>query len=826
MDDPNITMEEYIRLVEKKSSQALATTLNRLERSIHWDPQVVSEPVKNFGFQSLSSQLETHGAGVSTKDANQKFLRSLPSFWSQVSLIMRTKPGVDTLSFDDLYNNLRIFVSDVKGSTGSSSSTKNVAFVSSDNTCSTNEVNTAYGVSTSSGHNSQKEGSSSYTDDLTYSFFAINLVVHNWIMKILNRSKGNPDSRRRDAGNIGYKARDNGKRPTKQDEHKDMFTIDGEGVDWTGHAEDDTEDYALIAFNSNNSGSHTEVTSCSKVCKESYAKLKKLYDEQREQLGDASIEIQAYTLALKKVEAQLVCHQKNQLAYEEKIRFMKIDLDDKTNLLICHKKLLAEAEREKEELKTKFENFQSSSKGLSKLLNSQMSAKDKSGLGSSDVEDSPVNDRFAKVEGMHAVPPPMTGNYMPPKSNFGIDDSSEEILETVPKPVQSKPKVVNEHKVWSNAPIIEEYESDSDDEYVSKASVEKKPSCAFINTVKHEETPRQTIQDQDTFKNRDIFEFCGSKGVKREYSNVELRNKMELLKVSTACYVLNRVLVTKPQNKTPFELLTGKFEEKFDEGFLVEYSLSSKAFRLYNLETKRVEKKMHINFLENKPNVPGKGPNWLFDLDYLIDSLNYLPITTENKAKKIVGPKETNNSAAKNGDETLNEDTDSKTNEEPVDQEDQAFLEELERLKRQEKEANDAAKTLRKTFAQSTKDLLLQARAARASSTNYVNTASTPVNAASTSLNAASTPTNQDDSQIPSLEDIHKVSRDGIFTSASYDNDGAMDDFTNLGSTVNVSPILQSRIHSIHPITQILGDPNSVVLTRSKCDTRQFSDFK
>nr|GEV36053.1 ribonuclease H-like domain-containing protein [Tanacetum cinerariifolium] len=122
-------------------------------------------------FQSLLSQLETHGASVSTKDANQKFLRSLPSSWSQVSLIMRTKLGVDTLNFTDLYNNLRIFEFDVKGFTGSSSSTQNVAFVFSDNTSSTNEVNTAYGVSTSSGHNSQKEGSSSYTNDLMYSLF-------------------------------------------------------------------------------------------------------------------------------------------------------------------------------------------------------------------------------------------------------------------------------------------------------------------------------------------------------------------------------------------------------------------------------------------------------------------------------------------------------------------------------------------------------------------------------------------------------------------------------------------------------------------------------
>nr|GFB75420.1 hypothetical protein [Tanacetum cinerariifolium] len=78
----------------------------------------------------------------------------------------RTKPGVDTLSFDDLYNNLRVFKYDLKGSTVSSSSIYDVTFVSFDNTSSTNEVNTGYGVSTSFGNNSQKEGSSLYADDL------------------------------------------------------------------------------------------------------------------------------------------------------------------------------------------------------------------------------------------------------------------------------------------------------------------------------------------------------------------------------------------------------------------------------------------------------------------------------------------------------------------------------------------------------------------------------------------------------------------------------------------------------------------------------------
>ncbi|GKF42543.1 hypothetical protein Tco_0125885 [Tanacetum coccineum] len=123
-------------------------------------------------------------------------------------------------------------------------------------------------------------------------------------MCVLNLSKGNQESRRRDAGNTGYKAKDNERKPGKQEEPKALVTLNGEGVDWTGHAEDEKENFALMAYS--NSGSDTEVKSCSKECVESYAKLKKLYDEQREQLGNASIEIQAYTEALKKVEAQLV----------------------------------------------------------------------------------------------------------------------------------------------------------------------------------------------------------------------------------------------------------------------------------------------------------------------------------------------------------------------------------------------------------------------------------------------------------------------------------------------------------------------------------------
>nr|GEY18463.1 ribonuclease H-like domain-containing protein [Tanacetum cinerariifolium] len=69
--------------------------------------------------------------------------------------------------------------------------------------------------------------------------------------------------------------------------------------------------------------------------------------------------------------------------------------------------------------------------------------------------------------------------------------------------------------------------------------------------------------------------------------------------------------------KTMNKLVKGKFDEKDDEGFLVGYSVSSKAFRVFNSRTRIVQKTLHINFLENKPNVAGSGPTWLFDIDTL-----------------------------------------------------------------------------------------------------------------------------------------------------------------------------------------------------------------
>ncbi|GKF85173.1 retrovirus-related pol polyprotein from transposon TNT 1-94, partial [Tanacetum coccineum] len=132
--------------------------------------------------------------------------------------------------------------------------------------------------------------------------------------------------------------------------------------------------------------------------------------------------------------------------------------------------------------------------------------------------------------------------------------------------------------------------------------------------------------------------------------------------VNTACYVLNRVLVIKPHTKIPYELIRGrtplidfmkpfgcyviilntrdhlgKFNGKDDEGFFVRYFVVSKAMRVFNKRTRIVEETLNIKFLENPPNVKGNGPDWLFDIDSLTTSMNYVLVVTGNQTNGIAG---------------------------------------------------------------------------------------------------------------------------------------------------------------------------------------------
>nr|GEW58682.1 putative ribonuclease H-like domain-containing protein [Tanacetum cinerariifolium] len=81
----------------------------------------------------------------------------------------------------------------------------------------------------------------------------------------------------------------------------------------------------------------------------------------------------------------------------------------------------------------------------------------------------------------------------------------------------------------------------------------------------------------------------------------------------------------------------GKFDGKADKGYFVGYSMNNKAFRVYNIRTRRVEENLHIEFLENKPIVAGAGPKWLFNIDMLTESMNNVPGIAGTNSNDFVG---------------------------------------------------------------------------------------------------------------------------------------------------------------------------------------------
>ncbi|GJT63461.1 hypothetical protein Tco_1006994 [Tanacetum coccineum] len=381
-------------------------------------------------FQKLISLLEVHGAAVSNEDTNHKFLRALPSSWNNVALIMRNKAGIDDLDIDDLYNNLKVFEADIKGSSGSSSNSQNVAFLSAENTSSSNEVNTANG---SSGPQLDDEDLDQTDHDdleeMDLKWLIALIVIEEAILQ----------------GNVEQ----------QEIKGKGMEMKDGLGYDWSYIAQDEPTEFAFMAYTSNSSWSDTEV----------------------------NLEIVAYQLGLKFVEVQLVVHQKNEVVYEEKIAVLEFEVKDKSNAITRLKNQLDETLREKDDLKTKLEQFETSFKTLTKLINSQISSNDKTGLGygeqlnkndssgselfnnvfdshSSDGDNNQTNDRFKKVNGYHVVPPLLTRNYMPPLTDLsfvGLDDSvyRPTANKTIPSVSQVEPSITPPSNTSVEMPRVE-----------------------------------------------------------------------------------------------------------------------------------------------------------------------------------------------------------------------------------------------------------------------------------------------------------------------------------------------------------------------------------
>ncbi|GJX91811.1 ribonuclease H-like domain-containing protein [Tanacetum coccineum] len=392
-------------------------------------------------FQKLISQLEINDEVICLEDANLKLLRSLPSAWNNIALIKRNTFDLDKLSMDDLYNNLK----------------KTLAVLMKQLILLMMLLLLVYRV----------DSSSTYVDDVMFSFFAnqsnspqldnedleqidtndleeidLKLLVAMLTMRVkrflkktgrnLNfngketvgfdktkvecyncHKRGHIARECRAPRNQGNRNGDNTRRVLLVETHANTLVVqDGiGGYDWSFQVEEGITNFALMAYTSQGSSSSSS--------------------------SDSELE---------------------------------------------------EALKEKDDLKFKLEIFEESSKNLTKLINSQISTKDKVGLGydsqinesevvhsvfnsrESDVDDSLVYDRFKTGEWFHAVPSPYTRNYMPSRHDLsfaGLDDSvyktkvseTENNISKTSKDIVENPKTVR-----PSAPIIEDWDTDSDND--------------------------------------------------------------------------------------------------------------------------------------------------------------------------------------------------------------------------------------------------------------------------------------------------------------------------------------------------------------------------
>ncbi|GJR10629.1 ribonuclease H-like domain-containing protein [Tanacetum coccineum] len=388
-------------------------------------------------FQKLLSQLDALGASVSDEDANHKFLRSLPPAWDSLAMTMRTKKNIDTLSIDDLYNNLSVFEQDIQKTSSSSLTSDNVAFLSQAKASSSKHKPShnsgSYSSYTTSSSKATPTATPGLADEVIHSFLATNAddvdLIHedldqiddldleemdiNWqiamtaikIKKFYKKTGRRPrvdgkmhvafDKRKVECfncHNTGHFARECKFKSTKdgsrqeasrgQDfkpvrtEKEALMTIDEGQINWVEQTTDEEINHALMAFTVNN-----EVSMCSKLCLDSYNALKAKYDELQSEFGDQEAALTAHKIGLKKVEAQLKASHKQQISLNEKLHFQANQIFEKDEKLKKYRRIGMKAVKDKDALQKIVDSWFASSKNLWKLIDCGMSSTVKLGLG-------------------------------------------------------------------------------------------------------------------------------------------------------------------------------------------------------------------------------------------------------------------------------------------------------------------------------------------------------------------------------------------------------------------------------------------------------------
>nr|GEU80930.1 hypothetical protein [Tanacetum cinerariifolium] len=655
--------------------------------------------------QKLISQLEILEVSLSHEDINLKFLRSLPSDWRTHTLIWRNKTSLEEKSLDDLFNSLKIYEAKVKSSSSLRTTTQNIVFVSSSNTDSTNEpVSAAASVSAVSATKtvSSFPNVNSLSNAVIYSFFAgqsnspqlenddlkqidaddLEEMDLKWQMAMLTvkyyncHMKGHFARERRSPKDT---RRNGAAEPQRRNVPVETFTSNylvsqcgGVGsYDWSFQAEEEPTNYALMAFSSSSSSSDNESYG--------YHAVPPPY------IGTfmPSKPDLVFNNAPNDVET-------DHPTFNVKLSPTKPDQDlshtNRPSAPIIEDWVSDSEDKSKTRAPQNVPSFVQSTEPVSTAVPKLKVTRPRQPKPIVTKPNSPTRRHINRSPSPKASnSPPRVNAIQVPMVNAAPDMQGK--WEWKPKcPVldHGNPQHALKDKGVIDSGCLRHMIGNMS--YLSDFKELNGGYVVFGGNSKGGKISGKVIKSDNgtEFKNNYLNQFYEMKGIKREFSvprtpqqnGIAKRKNRTLIKaaitmladsllpipfwieaVNTACYVQNRVLVIKPHNKTPYELLhgrkpsigfmrpfgcpmtifntldsLGKFDGKVDERFLVGYSVSSKAFRVFNSRTRIVQETLHVNFLENKPNVAGSGPTWLFDIDTLTKTMNYQPNTDDDAA--------------------------------------------------------------------------------------------------------------------------------------------------------------------------------------------------
>ncbi|GJV42320.1 ribonuclease H-like domain-containing protein [Tanacetum coccineum] len=463
---PTIAEAKLARMNESKARGTLLMALSnehQLEFNNYKCAKTLMEAIeKRFGGnkeskktqKTLLNQLEILGETISQEDMNLKFLRSLPSEWKTYTLIWRNKPNLYTLSMDDLYNNMKIYETEIDADDLEEMDLKwQMAMLTMRARRFLNKTRRKINTNGSK----------------TIGFNKSKVECYNYHKKghftrecrALRENKNREPVRR----NVTVES-------TKT---KALVAQDRLGYNWSDQAEEGPTNFTLMAYtssgSSSSSSSNSEVSTCSKACLKSYETLKEHYDNLKKDFNKSQLNVGAYKAGLEFVEARLDVYKKNEIVFEEDIKILKLDIKLRDNALTELRKKFDKAEKERDDLKLTLEKYKTS-------------------------------------EGYHAVPLPYTGNFMPPKYYLVLADEEEyvfsESVTIIPNVTTSKAKTSVSKPKFVGEPLIKDWISDSKDENDTEfKSKQIKPSFAkveFVKSNEHVKTPRESVKKVENKK--------------------------------------------------------------------------------------------------------------------------------------------------------------------------------------------------------------------------------------------------------------------------------------------------------------------------------------